>query len=94
MPQGQLVAVRIGADLGVAIAEARAARGLTQAELAAQVGLDRSYLARMEAGLSVILLDRALRTLRRLGAEVTVRLPAGAEPVGKKRSSDDGEGVR
>jgi transcriptional regulator with XRE-family HTH domain len=74
------VAVRTGADLGVAVAEARAARGLTQSELAKAAGLDRTYLARMESGLSVQLLDRALRVLRRLGAEVTVTLPdAGAD---------------
>lgn len=76
------VAVRTGSDLGVAIAEARAARGLTQQALATAAGVDRSYLARMESGLTVLLLDRALRVLRRLGAEVYVRLPAPAETNG------------
>lgn len=69
------VAVRTGSDLGVAIAEARQARGLTQEMLAAAAGVDRTYLARMEAGLTVVLLDRALRVLRRLGADVVVELP-------------------
>jgi transcriptional regulator with XRE-family HTH domain len=69
------VIVRSGADLGVAIAEARRACGLTQAALAAASGVERSYLARMESGLSVVLLDRALRVLRRVGAQVVVELP-------------------
>jgi transcriptional regulator with XRE-family HTH domain len=43
--------------------------------LAAASGVERSYLARMEAGLTVVLLDRALRVLRRLGADVVVELP-------------------
>ena len=68
--------VRSGSDLGAAVAEARRRAGLTQQELAERVDLDRTYLARLEAGGSVQLLDRALLLLRRLGAEVTVQLPA------------------
>jgi len=64
--------VRTGADLGAALAEARRARSLTQQQLAESVNLDRTYLAKIEAGTSVQMLDRTLRLLRRLGAEVTV----------------------
>jgi transcriptional regulator with XRE-family HTH domain len=64
--------VRQGRDLGAAIAEIRRQRGLTQEDLAETVGLDRTYLARLEAGSSVQLLDRAMLLLRRLGADVTV----------------------
>lgn len=53
----------------------RSARGLTQEDLAHQVGVERTYLARLEAGATVLLLDRALRILRRLGATVTITLP-------------------
>jgi DNA-binding XRE family transcriptional regulator len=67
--------VRSSADLGRAIAGARAARGLTQAELAERTGVNRSYLAALEQGASTLLLERALRALRRLGATVTVTLP-------------------
>jgi len=74
--------VRTGADLGAAVAEARRARSLTQLELADSVNLDRTYLARIEAGISVQMLDRTLRLLRRLGAEVTVTLP---EPAASPR---------
>jgi transcriptional regulator with XRE-family HTH domain len=67
--------VRSARDLGSAIAEARRLRGLTQDELAEATGVERSYLARIETGGSVILLDRIFRLLRRLGAEVSVTLP-------------------
>jgi predicted transcriptional regulator len=46
---------------------------LTQQELARQTQVPRTYLAKLEAGLiTVTLLERVLRVLRRLGAEVTV----------------------
>lgn len=72
--------VRTGADLGAALAEARRARSLTQQQLAESVNLDRTYLAKIEAGTSVQMLDRTLRLLRRLGAEVTVTLPEPTAP--------------
>jgi HTH-type transcriptional regulator / antitoxin HipB len=64
-----------GADFGRAIAEIRAQRHLTQAELAEQAGLSRDYLAHLEAGRSVTLLEHLLRVLRRSGATVTVSWP-------------------
>jgi transcriptional regulator with XRE-family HTH domain len=67
--------VRSTRDLGAAIAEARQLRGLTQEELAEATQVDRSYLARIENGRSVILLDRIFRLLRRLGVEITLTLP-------------------
>jgi transcriptional regulator with XRE-family HTH domain len=68
--------LRSPADLGAAIAEARRRRGLSQEQLADFAGVERTYLARLEAGSSVLLLERALRLLRRLGAEVTVTMPS------------------
>lgn len=67
--------VRSGADLGRAVQVARLAAGLTQEELAAQTAVERTYLARLESGLSVLLLDRVMRLLRHLGAEVVVQMP-------------------
>ncbi len=67
--------VRSGKDLGRAVREARMTASLTQEDLAHATGVDRTYVARMEAGLSVLLLDRAVRLLRHLGAEITVTLP-------------------
>jgi HTH-type transcriptional regulator/antitoxin HipB len=67
--------IRSGADFGRAIAEIRARRRLTQAELAREAGLTRDYLAQLESGRSVTLLEHLLRTLRRSGASVTVSYP-------------------
>lgn len=59
-------------DLGRAVADIRRLRGWTQEALAANAGIERTYLAKLEAGASVRFLERALRALRRLGATVTV----------------------
>jgi len=63
------------ADVGRAIAGVRAERGMTQADLAEQIDIDRGYLARLEAGASPLVLERSLRALRRMGATITVSLP-------------------
>lgn len=62
------------ADLGRAIAGVRAEQGLTQEELARATGIDRGYLARLEAGASPLVLERSIRALRRMGASVTVSI--------------------
>ena len=68
--------VRSGADLGRAISGVRVERGLTQADLARETGVNRSYLAELESGAdSPLVIERALRALRRMGATVTVSLP-------------------
>jgi transcriptional regulator with XRE-family HTH domain len=72
--------VRSPADLGRAIAGVRAERGLTQAQLAKEAGVDRSYLARLEAGATALVLERALRALRRMDATVTVSIDDPADP--------------
>ncbi|MFI5843945.1 helix-turn-helix transcriptional regulator [Catenuloplanes sp. NPDC051500] len=69
------VTVRSGSDFGLAIAEARTVRGLTQAASAELAHVERTYLARIEAGATTLMLDRILKVLRRLGAEVIVVLP-------------------
>lgn len=60
------------ADFGRAIADIRALRGLTQQQLADSTSTSRAYLAKLETGLTGLMLERVLRLLRRLGAEVTV----------------------
>ncbi len=66
--------IRTGADLGNTIAEARAERNLTQAELAASARVDRTYLSRMENGQVVQQFGRALRLMRQLGLTITATL--------------------
>lgn len=73
------VRIRTARDLGLALAEARMARDLTQAQVAAATGIERTYLARMERAKGTLFLDRALRVLRRLGAEVTVTFPSSGK---------------
>lgn len=72
--------LRRGDDLGRALAGVRAARGMTQAEVAEATGVERTYLARLEAGATVVQVERSLRVLRRLGATVTVHLDDVGEP--------------
>jgi transcriptional regulator with XRE-family HTH domain len=68
--------IRTPDDLGRAIAGARRERGLSQGALAEELGFKRSYLSELETGgEATIALERSLRALRRLGAEVTVTLP-------------------
>jgi HTH-type transcriptional regulator/antitoxin HipB len=67
--------IRSGADLGRAVAEIRGRRRLTQAELAEEAGLTRDYIAQLESGRTVTLLEHLLRILRRSGATITVTWP-------------------
>ena len=70
------------ADLGRAVAGVRRAKGLTQEQLAKRGGFDRTYLSRLEGGATTLLLERALRALRRMGARVTVEFPEDDVPPG------------
>jgi transcriptional regulator with XRE-family HTH domain len=71
--------IRSGADLGRAIADIRRTRRLTQEEAASRGGVKRSYLAQMEAGRTVSLLEHMLRILRRMGATITITLDDDAQ---------------
>jgi transcriptional regulator with XRE-family HTH domain len=72
--------VRSAADLGRALAGARRQRGLTQEQMARELQIDRSYLSELESGSSALVLQRTLRALRRLDAEVTVTLRRDEDP--------------
>lgn len=74
--------VRSGEDVGRAIGEICRARDLTQAQLATQSGLSRTWLAKMETGRSALVLEHMLRVLRRLGATVTITFTEAAGPSG------------
>ena len=78
--------IRRPEDLGLAVAEARRAAGLTQLQLGEQSGIERTYLAKLEAGLNTLVVERSLRLLRRLGARLVVELPAdpGSPPEVEK----------
>jgi len=60
------------ASLGDAIRHYRNEAGLTQEQLAAMVGLNRTYLARLESGKETEQLTRMFRIFRNLGVRMTV----------------------
>jgi len=64
--------IRTTSDLGRTVADIRAAQHLTQADIAADSGLTRDYVAKLETGRTSPLIDHLLRLLRRLGATITV----------------------
>lgn len=81
----QRIEIRRAEDLGLAVSEARKGLGMTQKQLAEQSGVERTYLAKLEAGVNTLLLDRSLRLLRRLGARLLVEFP---DRVGDTERSD------
>ena len=60
------------ASLGNAIRHFRTEAGLTQAELAEQAGLHRSYLSELENGKETEQVRRILRVLRQLDVRMTL----------------------
>lgn len=82
----RVVRVRSERDLGLALREARRSRGLTQADLAEQIGIERAYLAALEAGRSTRLVGHLLRSFRRLGVNVTISWDVSDR---RSESSDD-----
>lgn len=67
--------IRSPEDLGRALAGVRRLRDVSQDDLAELLGVHRSYIAELETGQSVLMLERLIRAFRRLGAEVEVTLP-------------------
>lgn len=75
--------IRSTEDLGRAIAELRHARGLSQQELADQLGIERSYVSKLEGGRFSRVLDLLIEAASRLGGEIAVEAsapPASTEP--------------
>ena len=61
------------AFLGAAIKHYRQESGLSQAELAARSGLNRTYLSDLERGKETEQLRRLLRVLKQLGVRMTLQ---------------------
>jgi transcriptional regulator with XRE-family HTH domain len=67
--------------IGNQVRDARKAQSLTQAALAAELGISRTTLSLLESGLVQDLgIRKVIRILERLGLELTTR-PAGAPPT-------------
>jgi transcriptional regulator with XRE-family HTH domain len=74
--------IRSAADFGRAVAGVRRERQLTQEGLATEVGVDRTYIARLETGMKTLAIERVLQVLRRMGATVTVSLDSDDDAAG------------
>ena len=61
-----------GRELGRALARLRQQTGLTQEAMATRVGIERTYLARMETGLTTEQLQRGFAILREVGYELAI----------------------
>lgn len=72
MPTSRPYRIYSPTSLGDAIRHYRHDAGLTQAQLAEAVGLQRSYLSELENGKETEQLTRLLRVLRRLGVRMTL----------------------
>lgn len=63
---------RVPEDLGAAVAEFRSVRGLTQAELAENTGLHRTYLSGVESGVVPEYVRRYFALLHALGLKLEI----------------------
>jgi HTH-type transcriptional regulator/antitoxin HipB len=59
-------------DLGRFLADLRAERGLTQVQLADELGVSRRYVYEIESGKPSLYSDRLFATLRLLGAHLVI----------------------
>ncbi len=63
--------LRVPGDFGLAIQQARLARGLTQTQLAAELDMPQSAISEMESGRATIYLRRLLTLARATGLELS-----------------------
>lgn len=63
--------LRAPADFGLAIQQARLARGLSQQQLATMLGMHQSAVSEIESGKSTIYLRRLLALARATGLELS-----------------------
>lgn len=63
--------LRVPADFGLALQQARLARGMTQADLAGEVDVPQSTISEIEAGKSTIFMRRLLDLMQATGVELT-----------------------
>lgn len=59
-------------ELGRALSRVRRLEGMNQGDMATRIGVNRSYLARMENGLSTEQVQRIFAVLREVGYELAI----------------------
>jgi transcriptional regulator with XRE-family HTH domain len=64
--------IRHAEDFGTALREFRTLQGVSQAEVARSVGLNRTYLSNMEQGIVPTYLDRLMALVSALGLTITI----------------------
>ena len=79
--------VRTMGDLGALVRSARTARGMTQADLAAQLRMSRDWVVRLEKGHPRLEAQRVLDALRILGVNLDATL--GESSPGKRRKQGE-----
>lgn len=72
--------LRFPGDVGLAVQQARLARGLTQTELAAELDVPQSTISEIESGKATIYLRRLLAIARATGLEITATWESGDAP--------------
>ena len=74
--------LRSPADFGLAVQQARLARGLSQRELAAELGVPQSTISEIENGKATIYLRRLLSIARVTGLDFTASWEGDDAPLG------------
>lgn len=69
--------LRAPADFGLALQQARMARGMTQTALARELGVPQSTISALESGKSTIYVRRLLALARATGIEFTATWSEG-----------------
>lgn len=74
--------IRVPADVGLALEQARLSQGLSQAELANRLDMPQSTVSQMETGAGTIYLRRLLEMCRELELDLSASWEAVDAPAG------------
>lgn len=80
--------VKTMGDLGALVRSARTSRGMTQADLAAQLRMSRDWVVRLERGHPRLEAQRVLDALRVVGVSLEATVPEAPTNARRKRSRD------
>ncbi len=80
MKDSQPARISSSKDLGIILARARTARGLTQREVAARLGVTQKWISAVEQGKSRAWIDKVLELTYFLGVQITASPDEVAPP--------------